>query len=61
MLVIRVWIERTSPPQLRARITRTSDLGSRNETSTAASTAAEIETVVHGWLEEFVDSNGADA
>ena len=51
--MIRVWIEGDPPPSLRARITRTLDLTRRDEVATVASSAQEIETVVHDWLREF--------
>ena len=53
ILVIRVWAERDEAPHLRARITRTFDLTQQDEMSTAASSAEEIEAVVHAWLCEF--------
>ena len=53
VLVIRVWAESDDGPSLRARITRTLDLTQRGELSTPASSAEEIEAVVHSWLHEF--------
>ena len=53
VLVIRVWAEGDVAPRLRARITKTFDLTQQDEVSTAASSAEEIEAVVHAWLYEF--------
>jgi len=53
VLVIRVWTEEDEAPSLRARITRTFDLTEQDEVSSAASSAEEIEAVVHVWLREF--------
>ena len=52
VLVIRVWAESDHGPSLRARITSTLDLTQRDEVSTPASSAEEIEAVVHAWLGE---------
>lgn len=53
VLVIRVWTEEAVPWQFRGRITRTSDITRRDEVSTAASSAQEIQAVVQTWLVEF--------
>jgi len=53
VLVIRVWTEGDRAQGLRARITGTLDLTAPEEVSTTASSADEIEAVVHGWLREF--------
>jgi hypothetical protein len=54
VLVIRVWVDDDDRPRrLRGRVTRTSDVTRRDEVSTAASSAQEIEAVVHRWLREF--------
>jgi hypothetical protein len=53
VLVIRIWAEGDQAPTLRARITKTLDLTQPDEVSTVASSADEIESVVHVWLSEF--------
>jgi hypothetical protein len=58
VLVVRVWVEGDQPLRLRGRITRTSDVTRRDEVSTVASSADEIKTVVHTWLNEFERSMG---
>jgi hypothetical protein len=61
VLVIRIWAESDQSPSLRARITRTLDLTQRDEVSTRASSAEEIEAVVHTWLGEFARGVQTDA
>jgi len=55
VLWIRVWVEKTSPLELRARITRANDLDRRDQVVSTASTTDEIEEVVGSWLHLFVD------
>jgi hypothetical protein len=57
VLAIRVWIEETSPLQLRARITHTCDLDRRDQIISVASTTDEIEDAVSLWLRLFVESS----
>jgi hypothetical protein len=52
VLVVRAWIE-GDPPQLKARITQTTDVATREPVSSAASTAEQIYDAVRRWLEEF--------
>jgi hypothetical protein len=52
VLVLRAWIE-GDPPQLKARITQTIDVATREPVSTTASTPEQIFTAVRRWLEEF--------
>jgi hypothetical protein len=52
VLVVRAWIE-GDPPQLKARITQTTDVASREPVSSTASTAEHIFAAVRRWLEEF--------
>ncbi len=54
MLVIRVWVEPGTGDGFRARITRTLDLESREETVTAAASPAEVTAVLVDWLDAFV-------
>lgn len=60
VLAIRVWIEETSPLQLRARITHICDLDRRDQVISVASTTDEIEDAVGSWLRLFVESNQPD-
>lgn len=52
VLVVRAWIE-GDPAQLKARITQTVDVASREPVSTTASTPDQIFAAVRRWLEEF--------
>lgn len=52
VLVVRAWIE-GDPGQLKARITQTIDVASREPVSTTASTAEQIFASVRRWLHEF--------
>jgi hypothetical protein len=54
VLVVRVWIEGDSTAGVRARITRTVDIGSREDAVSIASSVEEIRAIVEAWLEEFV-------
>ena len=53
MLVIRAWIEEG---RLRARITRTLDISSRDVVETVAASDDEIVTIVRAWLRELAES-----
>ena len=59
-LVIRIWIERSPLPNLKARITRTTDVATEEEVTTAATSTEEIETIVRAWLDAFVQSTEAN-
>jgi hypothetical protein len=59
-LVIRIWIERSPLPKLKARITRTTDVATEGEVTTGATSTEEIETIVRAWLDAFVQSTGAE-
>ena len=54
VIVVRVWIEDDSSPQLRARITASRDLSSVEETTAAAAGMQDILAAVRDWLEAFV-------
>jgi hypothetical protein len=56
VLVIRIWVERASPLELRARVTHTTDVARRVGESSVASTTAEISDMVQTWLGSFVDA-----
>jgi hypothetical protein len=53
LLVIRVWLEGTSPHELRARITTSDDLTSRDHTVAMAGTIDDVERIVAAWLRAF--------
>ena len=55
ILVIRVWIERDAPGQLRARLTQTGDLGEAATTLATASGVRGVCDAVEEWLDEFMD------
>jgi hypothetical protein len=52
VLVIRAWIE-GEPPTLRMRITRTSDVTARNDTTEATGSVDEACVIVRRWLEQL--------
>ena len=55
ILVIRVWLERDAPGQLRARLTQTGNLA---EAATTLATASDVRGVcdaVEAWLGQFLD------
>lgn len=56
VLAIRVWVEDSSPLELRARITRTNDLDGYEQVTSTASSTDEIEETVGRWLHSFVRS-----
>ena len=56
ILVIRVWLERDAPGQLRARLTQTGNLA---EAATTLATASDVRAVceaVEAWLRRFTDN-----
>ena len=55
VLLVRAWIEGGPEPRLRARITRTRDLTSTEQTVTTTATLDEICQTVKVWLEELFD------
>jgi hypothetical protein len=61
LLVIRIWVEHSAPLELRARLTSTLDLSSRDELVTTAGSVKEIEDLVRTWLEAFSLRSGAVA
>jgi hypothetical protein len=56
-LVIRIWVEQSPLPNLKARITRTIDVAADEEVTTGATSTEEIEAIVHAWLDSFARSN----
>ena len=49
MLVVRAWVE-GDPPQLKARLTHTTDVRRHEEESTTASSARGIHDEIDRWL-----------
>jgi len=56
VLAIRIWVEQTSPLQVRARITSTNDLDRHEHTTSTAGSTDEIQETVELWLSSFVSS-----
>ena len=54
-MVVRIWIE-GSGSGLRARLTHSLDLESREERSQAAASAEEIVRIVQEWIDAFGES-----
>lgn len=53
LLVIRVWIEETSPDHLRARITTLDDVTTREESVAVAGSIDQVEEIVALWIRKF--------
>jgi hypothetical protein len=53
VLVIRVWMEHTRGPQMRARITHTLDVSGGETSVTIATSPTEIHRTITGWLDAF--------
>jgi hypothetical protein len=53
VMVVRIWIE-GADGTLRARLTETLDVTTREDTSRVASTLEEIVEIVSAWVDEFV-------
>lgn len=51
-MIVRIWIE-GSDGSLRARLTETLDVTTREETTRAASTLEEIVEIVSTWVDGF--------
>jgi hypothetical protein len=57
VVIVRVWIEEPTG-QLRAHVTEKLDLEREDLHSTPVSTAADAESIVHGFLESFARGEG---
>jgi hypothetical protein len=55
VMVVRIWIE-GGDGTLRARLTETLDVTTRQDTARAASTREEIVEIVSAWVDGFVAS-----
>jgi|1185.fasta_scaffold90352_2 hypothetical protein len=57
LLIIRAWIEVGAERELRARITKTTDVSRRDEVSKVVATHDDVMMTVDGWLATFVDGH----
>jgi hypothetical protein len=55
VMIVRIWIEPGHENGLRARLTESNDLASREQTSYAAASVEEIVELVRAWAERFVE------
>jgi hypothetical protein len=58
LLVVRVWVESNGSHALRARITQTLDLESRDESVMVVSSVDEVVAAVRAWLDAFLGLAG---
>ena len=58
VLVVRAWVEGSTPAGLRARITWSSDLTSTERVTTATTSVQEILAEVRKWLESLLGDQG---
>lgn len=57
VMVVRIWVE--GPERsLRARLTQTLDLATREETSQVAATTEDVLTLVREWITAFLADAG---
>ncbi|HZQ81932.1 MAG TPA: hypothetical protein VFB25_08155 [Gaiellaceae bacterium] len=56
VLIIRLWVEPGAEGQLRARLTQSRDLASRDQTTHAAGSVDEIVDHVRAWAEDFSEA-----
>jgi hypothetical protein len=59
VLVLNVWIEPSSQPPVRARITSERDLDAERRVSVVAVGVPQIVEVVRSWVEEFAQTGGS--
>ena len=55
ILILRLWLESSTPDGLRARITQTLDSTDRAHTTATAAKPEDIYDLVQAWVEAFVD------
>ena len=58
ILVVRLWIEADPRDGFRARITRTLDATSTEQSTAAAATPEDVYAVVRTWVDAFVAAHG---
>lgn len=54
VMIVRIWLESGHEQELRARLTESSDLASREQTSHSAASVEEIVAIVREWAGRFV-------
>ena len=57
LLVVRAWIEGSPETGFRARVTRSLDLDTRDQTITAVGSVDAVMAAVRQWLDEFTAAN----
>lgn len=57
VMIVRVWIEGGSGNGLRARLTESTDLASREQETYAAASVDEVVELVRAWVERFLDDS----
>jgi hypothetical protein len=55
ILILRLWVESSTPDGLRARITQTLDSTDREQATATAANPEDIYALVQAWVEAFVD------
>lgn len=55
VMIVRIWIEQGHENALRARLTESGDLASREQTTHSASSVDEIVQLVRDWAERFAE------
>jgi hypothetical protein len=56
VLVLRVWVEHDGAGGLRARITESSDLSTRQQTTVVAGSVDEVLRIVREWVQAFASA-----
>lgn len=54
-MIVRIWLESGHEQGLRARLTESSDLASREQASHSAASVDEIVALVREWAERFAE------
>lgn len=58
-MIVRIWVEQGHEQGLRARLTESSDLASREQVSHSAASVEEIVAIVRSWAARFADGDAA--
>jgi hypothetical protein len=61
VLIVRVWVDRTRPGRVYARITQSLDVSSHQHTVSTAGSVMEICTTVQEWLRAFLKNDDTPA
>lgn len=59
MMIVRLWLETGHEQGLRARLTESSDLASREQVTHAAASVDEIVDIVRAWAQRFAGGDAA--